>query len=790
MRVRVNLRRMTRPQIHRWTRTATWVAAVGLWSVLGAPGRGAEPAGRLVNISARAVAASGADVLAAGFVVTGDAPMRLLIRGAGPALGRLGVEGALAQVRLELFRGGTLLGTNLGWDTGEDRVAVAATMVAAGAFEFVAGSRDAALVVALPPGNYSAQVSPAGATAPGVALVEIYDVEPTTAARLVNLSARAKAGPAAETLIAGFVLAGDGRNRVLVRAAGPALTAFGVPGAITDPQLELLQKGVSVGYNNDWSRNTNPALVAAVAQASGAFAWVADSRDAALLQPGGGGAYTAQVSSVAQQSGVALVEIYDTAGQRAPLAERVFDLVGFARVPGHGLSGLSGGGEPTINYDPVARTGNFWRIDEAVIAGAGFAAQLQAALASDTPLVVELNAMIDLSRHGRANNGATAIAHPDLFTAGRSTGTVGTLALGSNKTIYSAYGSGGFRRGSLSIAGKNNVMLRNLKFRELWEWDDATTGEYDRNDWDYLNITSATSGANVTARAHHIWIDHCDFERSYDGLFDFVHGADLITVSWCKVAGAVSGESERWMQRQLAYLEANRGSFAYFNSRRSSLTLEQIAAAEMLQKKSNLVGNGTDASTAAHDTGHLNVTFHHNWYVAIDQRMPRLRFGNAHVFNLLADSRAGRSVGGLSSMGVAATSNGAVRLENSMFLDVRNPITISAGSEPSGRVTVVDSVNLDGVTLSDKGFDATRVVAAERFSWNRPAVATGLGNWPSADATIMPAGYLPAGKSMADYVDTKDFLSAHLDQVGVIVPADATEAALLRARWQTITATR
>ena len=81
--------------------------------------------------------------------------------------------------------------------------------------------------------------------------------------------------------------------------------------------------------------------------------------------------------------------------------------------------------------------------------------------------------MIDLPRFGRPNNGATAIAHPDLFTAGRTTGTVGLLTLGANKTIYSAFGNGGFRRGSLSISGRSNLMLRNLKFRELWEWDDA-----------------------------------------------------------------------------------------------------------------------------------------------------------------------------------------------------------------------------------------------------------------------------------------------------------------------------
>src|SRR6185369_6022231 len=120
-----------------------------------------------------------------------------------------------------------------------------------------------------------------------------------------------------------------------------------------------------------------------------------------------------------------------------------------------------------------------------------------------------------------------------------------------------------------------------------------------------------------------------------------------------KIGGAVSGETVRWVQRQMNYLEANRGSFPYYNAQRASFTPAELLRRETFQKKSNLVGNGADATTAAHDLGYLNVTFHHNWYVSVDQRMPRMRFGNAHVFNLLADSSAGRGVSGLTQMGVA-----------------------------------------------------------------------------------------------------------------------------------------
>ena len=51
--------------------------------------------------------------------------------------------------------------------------AVAASEV--GAFAFVRGSNDCALILNLPPGSYTAQVSSLG-TAAGTALVEIYEL--------------------------------------------------------------------------------------------------------------------------------------------------------------------------------------------------------------------------------------------------------------------------------------------------------------------------------------------------------------------------------------------------------------------------------------------------------------------------------------------------------------------------------------------------------------------------------------------------------------------------------------
>ena len=34
---------------------------------------------------------------------------------------------------------------------------------------------------------------------------------------------------------------------------------------------------------------------------------------------------------------------------------------------------------------------------------------------------------------------------------------------------------------------------------------------------------------------HHVWVDHCDFSNSYDGLLDITNGSDFVTVSWVKL---------------------------------------------------------------------------------------------------------------------------------------------------------------------------------------------------------------------------------------------------------------
>ena len=137
----------------------------------------------------------------------------------------------------------------------------------------------------LPGGSYTAQVTPARAdVAPGVALVEVYDVDQLPESLLINLSTRASVGTGANSLIAGYVIAGGGSQPLLIRRVGSALTAFGVSSVLADPVLTLFDKtGAVIAANDDWQSAANSAQVAAAAGSLGAFTLAPASKDAALL---------------------------------------------------------------------------------------------------------------------------------------------------------------------------------------------------------------------------------------------------------------------------------------------------------------------------------------------------------------------------------------------------------------------------------------------------------------------------------------------------------------------------
>jgi hypothetical protein len=129
---------------------------------------------RLINVSARTAVGTGESVLVAGFVIGGSTPVKLLIRGVGPTLSTFSVGGVLANPKLQVFKsGGVKLAENDDWSGAAE---LKAAFKAVSAFGFSSEtSKDAALIVTLEPGSYSAQVSGVNETT-GVALVEVYEL--------------------------------------------------------------------------------------------------------------------------------------------------------------------------------------------------------------------------------------------------------------------------------------------------------------------------------------------------------------------------------------------------------------------------------------------------------------------------------------------------------------------------------------------------------------------------------------------------------------------------------------
>jgi peroxiredoxin len=154
---------------------ATGVALVEVYEADASPST-------LVNLSCRAQVGTGANVLIAGFNISGTESRRVLIRGIGPTLAGFGLTATLADPKLDLFdnKNATVaIASNDNWGSPAASAAGTAALRAAftsvGAFALPDTSRDAALIVTLPPGSYTAQVSGVNNTT-GLAIVEVYDL--------------------------------------------------------------------------------------------------------------------------------------------------------------------------------------------------------------------------------------------------------------------------------------------------------------------------------------------------------------------------------------------------------------------------------------------------------------------------------------------------------------------------------------------------------------------------------------------------------------------------------------
>ena len=152
-------------------------SGIGLVEIYDADNAAAAAGSRLVNTAVRAHVGAGENVLIPGLVISAGAQKTVLIRAVGPGIAAapFGVAGTLAEPVLTLFLGAQRLATNVAWSSAANAGAIREAARAVGAFPLGEGSRDSALLVTLPPGPYTVQVSGANGST-GVALVEVYDV--------------------------------------------------------------------------------------------------------------------------------------------------------------------------------------------------------------------------------------------------------------------------------------------------------------------------------------------------------------------------------------------------------------------------------------------------------------------------------------------------------------------------------------------------------------------------------------------------------------------------------------
>ncbi|WP_028589183.1 pectate lyase family protein [Paenibacillus massiliensis] len=338
------------------------------------------------------------------------------------------------------------------------------------------------------------------------------------------------------------------------------------------------------------------------------------------------------------------------------------------------------------------------------------------------------------------------LTHPVLLQTGVSKVTIDGF---DGLTIFSANGSK-IKHAAFTIKRSSNVIIRNLEFDELWEWDESSKGDYDKNDWDYVTVEESDK----------VWIDHCTFNKAYDGLVDSKKGTSGVTVSWSLFKGD-DRSSNSWVTQQINALEANRSAYPMYDYLRSSavgLSKNDIIAVASSQKKGHLVG----ANELASDNPDLSITLHHNYYVDLQDRLPRLRGGNAHVYNVVADSSAAEQASkiitpamasaisskgykfGVTSNGAISTEGGAVLVEKSQLIGIQYPLRNNqknaSNATYTGKIKAVDTIyTFNGQTFRGGSETANSPLApipatVIPFSWS------GISSLPYSYSPEDPAG--------------------------------------------------
>lgn len=254
---------------------------------------------QLLNISTRLNVQTGNNVSIGGFIITGNAAKKVIVRGIGPSMS--GVSPILADPVLELHGAkGSLITSNDNWrDTQE-------TTIQDSAFA-PTEDLEAAIVATLPPDSYTVILSGKNGTG-GIGLVEVYDLDAASDSKLANISTRGFVQTGDDVMIGGFIFGnGTASEKVIIRALGPSLTGIG--NVLADPTLSLFNSnGTILSSNDNWRDDTSQAALILATGLS-----PQNDLESAMVVTLPPGAYTAIVSGNNGGSGVSLAEVYHLA---------------------------------------------------------------------------------------------------------------------------------------------------------------------------------------------------------------------------------------------------------------------------------------------------------------------------------------------------------------------------------------------------------------------------------------------------------------------------------------------
>ena len=198
----------------------------------------------------------------------------------------------------------------------------------------------------------------------------------------------------------------------------------------------------------------------------------------------------------------------------------------------------------------------------------------------------------------------------------------GSFAVGSNKSLVGICGAQ--IKGHIGISGSSNVIIRNLKL----VGNNCSDSPQD--------CSGGADAMTLGGGAKNVWVDHLDISDGSDGNLDITQGSDFVTVSWTK--------------------------FSYSTKR------SDPDAGASGHRFSNLIGS---SDTEPLDVGHLNVSYHHCWWAQnVDQRMPRTRRGQIHVFNNLYTSAG-------NSYCTNAGQDAKLLVQNNVYAGVNSPLQVS-----------------------------------------------------------------------------------------------------------------